>query len=857
MLGRFEELKSTSTNKLSLGKARNNNAEDSSNDKSKQRRRSLFTKYASKEKEHDGKAMRPSALARYDEQIIDFSSSSDEEQTRNESKLPLKRSNFTEAKNPKLERINKSQAKGKRRRESAPANLPRVDEGKLSIDWSDSNDEWEPPSSKVKLQQLDAELDSEDIDNFDSPKKPINLGRSFSTMTEIDDSTQSQISAPNENYDTKEDPRKVNYCDSSKKRRSRIMKGGLVEQLKKVTAREMSSLVFWQHSSNQTRYDSLDEDRGIDTLTLQILKAEKNFSLVTLICCTVDTHSETYCIMLHGDNYREMKLSIGNHLRVFPPFKKVSVSGIAVPVILCTYFMKNITGEDNDIRKAFDVPDNKSLLSCTYDENCNHMEKGKNSLSSEAFVSMGKQIDLLYSFVSCCYFKPSSFVATVVKSKIVLGNVCPNFSSTCDESIIDVFKTEAKEAKRNVNMEVYFLILDENRKLALLNCPLEKYKQFHIGKLSSLVQTTLIFQNFTLRGIKNAAFDPTILSFYGKLDENEKEHGNSVPCFIFASSAESAILVLGDQKSDEESMTRCNKTVALRNSCRESFFAHCISMLPEINKQTLIFSSKVYSMLLIRLCDLHQTEGLASDSETSLVLLEKLSSCFVPRYVSDCFLEDGQILYLKDVSKDTKSKRVIADSYTEICLVNSACLANASDSCDLVGYGTFEVEEKAMNLLKRQQKPHISMLSVSSERGTFVQVEGFVSGINEETAMFWVVCDQCGEELKDGVTQKLLFCQTCGKNVGRKIHVQLDILLKCELAIDTAICIRLLEKTIYEYLPMDITEDFSGYDIDCIIGKKFGPTICYVMSKRQNSNSVPLIELKEANVAKGFDFSIF
>ena len=853
MLGRFEELKSTSTNKLSLGKARNKNAEDGSNDKSKQRRRSLFTKYTSKEKERDGKAIRPLALARYDEQIIDFSSSSDEEQTHNESKLLPKRSNFTEAKNAKSECIN--QARGKRRRESAPANLSRVDEGKLSIDWSDSNDEWEPPSSKVKLQQPDAELDSEDIDNFDSPKKPTNLGRFLSTMTEREDSTQNQISAPNENYDTKEGPQKVSYCDSSKKRRSRVIKGGLVEQLKKVTAREMSSLVFWQHSSNQTRSDSLDENREINTLTLQILKAEKTFSLVTLICCTVDIQTETFCIILHEDNFREMKLSIGNLLKVFPPFKKVSVSGIAAPVILCTYFLKNFTGEGSDIKNAFDVPDNKSLLSNTYD--CNHMEKGNNTMSSEAFVRVGKQIDLLYSFFPCCYFKPSSFVATVVKCKIVLGNVCPNFSSTCDESIIDVFKKEATEAKRNVNMEVCFLILDENRKLALLNCPLEKYKQFHIGKLSSLVQTTLIFQNFTLRGIKNAAFDPTILSFYDKLDENEKEHGNSVPCFIFATSAKSAILVMGDQKSDEESMTHCKKTAALRNSSRESFFAHCISVLPEINQQSLIFSSKVYSMLLIRLCDLHQTEGLASDSEPSLVLLEKLSSCFVPRHVSDCFLEDGQILYLKDVLNDTKSKRVIADSYTEICLVNNSCLANASGSCDLVGYGTFEVEEKAMNLLKRQQKPNIPMLSVSSERGTFVQVEGFVSGINEETAMFWVVCDQCGEEQKDGVTQKLLSCQRCGKNVRRKIHVQLDVLLNCELASDTAICIRLLEKTIYKYLPMDITEDFSGYDIDCIIGKKFGPTICYVMSKRQNSNSVPLIELKEANVAKGFDFSIF
>ena len=177
--------------------------------------------------------------------------------------------------------------------------------------------------------------------------------------------------------------------------------------------------------------------------------------------------------------------------------------------------------------------------------------------------------------------------------------------------------------------------------------------------------------------------------------------------------------------------------------------------------------------------------------------------------------------------------QLIADAYTRIYLLDNCDGADATYSmkCDL-------------SLFEGVPEPMVSWLEKNSRAGDVVQGEGIICGVDEETALFWNVCGECGSDEVLENEAGDVWCDDCDKQSSSEMKMQLDVFLFLASLPKVCVLCKLLESTIRSLLPgPQEGGKFEGYDMKSVLNRKLGPLLCQVVdivvpSKQQNEQKI-------------------
>ena len=736
------------------------------------------------------------------------------------------------------------------------------------IKWSDSDSECDGPKETLKVSE-DVVIEKEHIELFDSPFKTKDKGlasicQQDGSQTLIEDCTPSP--QPQMNVKTEQISQNnlvegefvPKYVDSSKKRRLKDIKGGLVEQLRKVASRERSNVVFWKHSSNEEKCSVTvsSPKRDEPKLILKVIEIKNDFCLSILKCCTLGGTFKHVHIILPENLVAEDKIEKHNILQIFPPYRNIRVEGIKHNVLLCAYFVKVVANSTEQLGmideiEAFEIPTPET------------QESSVDSSATNSSMSRSQVVSYIGTeFYKCSLSLPVTFSASVIKSNLIASMSLPKFPTNSDESIIDFMKKMCQEGARKEQFELMLILKDGNSQIAILTKHIEDDQVKELCHLSEAKGESLIFQNFFLKGIKNITQSPSLHSVLKNLELTAREKFFGDMCFVFTGFDESVIqLHEAGVNSTCKSSDVYNDILPTNLYQRVSFYACCLCIIPGINSEK-PSSACGFSLFFIKNDQEENWKNFAFGSKNSsaIFFIEKLPSCYVPKFIINRFLERNRIFSLQDILVNTRTKRLLLDKLSRVCLVKSAEDEGTCNTGDIAPYSFAATKEIKMKTLdERNTLLPLNKLSLDCEENTLVSVEGIISGIIEDSAMFWTVCGNCGLEANKPVIQQVFYCHSCRQNAKSHFHVQLEITLQYDDIPDAEIIVKLLESTVFEYLPMEISDSFDGYDTECIFGRTFGKKLCYVSSLKKQYDaqkghvSIISICLKEVIVAEGIE----
>ncbi|KAM6104623.1 DNA repair-scaffolding protein isoform 3-T3 [Theristicus caerulescens] len=136
-------------------------------------------------------------------------------------------------------------------------------------------------------------------------------------------------------------------------------------------------------------------------------------------------------------------------------------------------------------------------------------------------------------------------------------------------------------------------------------------------------------------------------------------------------------------------------------------------------------------------------------------------------------------------------------------------------------------------------------LDSTTQANSVCAVRGIVVGVNESTAFSWPTCDRCGNGKLELCPQDsgLLYCNQCSEAViSPVLKMQLEVFLSCPSRSQSAVKVKLLQRTISSLLMSSASEDGS-YEVQSVLGKEVGLLNCYVHSITSHPNCVALEEI--------------
>eukprot|EP00794_Sanderia_malayensis_P019895 gene19895-21838_t len=876
---RFDEFKAVKVDaevKKQLGKRKS--LDVVSHKAQKKRRRSLCFSYAAsyiadtKDQGHRGGGKEASSEGLNNDEIKDFSSSEDEEKPYIGGQLIKKEfediTSYDGGESCQPKKYGSTSLYKKQTSTGVVAESSKSTGNIDLIDWSESEDE-SINSETLKLQSSFQNLRRNDlaednINDFDSPVKEKSQSSTQISITESSPSpkpTEKAVEIKVEIGNTVNDYL-TKPLDSSKKKRKDV-KGGLVSRLRKVISRENSEFVFWKHSNDckSSRNEELPfENRK--SLMLKVLNKDLVFSHLILHCQVLEDSLQTVYLLI--PQLKSVKCDVGQQdtlLKVYKPWRKVDLLSVKAPVLVCVYYFEIVTDLSEIYRNDgnFDFEDANSIV--------NRDEKIP-SLSEADFVDhLSKKTPeatttLLRDFQCFPFWKESAFSA-VIEGFFTTRHNTP-FGST------ELLQSRCSIA----HIEVTILIKDLEDKFATVTLPLIAVKEALQGQLflSELHKCIVTFQNVLLTSIKFAHSDPALFALIDqKIRKRKLLLGDTVQqqelnrCFVFSYGRNSSISFsplhtqekcnLRQEEAVTEAESSCQpETVKqLTESIRISLFAYSICTVQEKGRhlsECLIFIAASKSVPPV--CSTKDSK--LNTTSASIYSVQSLPSFYIPHFIQDN-MKDDRLIYFEDLLIENSCKRqLVADKYSKIFF---------ADSKDNIGTeaGVYFDCYKFIPSTTLHGVDHVtsrifSGLSTNTPEGCLALVEGNIIGLDTDNALFWKICSVCQREPQGSQTKAFkFFCQNCSDYVESKVCVQLEVFLSNARLDDCFIHVKLLEETIFGYLPAKITEDFEGFDVNCILGQKFGPVPCLVKTITENhKQNKPEVEifLEEVDLAKRF-----
>ena len=662
-----------------------------------------------------------------------------------------------------------------------------------------------------------------------------------------------------EGVDVKQEP-----VDSAKKRK-RYLKDGLAEQLQKLISRERYNNAFWRHSKQQSLdekvFGSVDDAKSL--LHLRIIKEQSEFGLNMFTCETLDCQRKTLFIILPNHVQNQLKLLNKKFLKVHPPWKKIQLSCFVEPVLLCAYNIEAfLNGPSIDIQSEQAVHSSNVgealhsnvcpvdlssvqthlTLDMVYEPENLTLKVPSNGLISSSIIN---------SVADSGYTKPISFCARIEKVYFKIGCVY-TYDSNCFRSIsaaLKKIKVNMCGKEKETQASLVLLVQDKDATFAEIVIP--EVRQLNAEIVSEIKSERQIMDFIRLR-LTNVKKEVKCSPLFCLIDSVQKNHVNqSIDSIISETSDQTwsqlfcyqfkvescSVLARGNHSnafseveaiSDPVIMFPCSTAASLPS---DNLPYHYISLYA---KCFAYYKADRYRKLFI----FSPLPPQDDNTESFINLIHVLPECHFPRFIEDHLHLPNSILFIKDliITRENPT-RLLANAYTVITVVTAksqaSVFANSSDLLQLLSITV--VDENKLPPPQSCKIPAVRPLSTDTRIDELVSVTGRIVGVNEETAVFWTVCNQCETESIIEQENGGTYCTKCDCATEEKMQVHLELFLHVPDFPGQVISIQLLQSTVFNILPEPDSNDFQGYDIKCILEKKFGPTLCYLKDVKKSS----------------------
>lgn len=681
----------------------------------------------------------------------------------------------------------------------------------LNVSIKEYDSESEATGEEKDVVDMDKQTSQETIDALSPSPAPQNVqSLVMSTKTEVFNKEEYQ-----EDYDN------AKMQDETGKKKKKPIKGGLVERLHMMLAKEKSDLTFWKHESKRNSAESL---------SLPVISKDTCFS-VTSVFCQSSSGMKVY-LMLPLTTMKDISINTNSKLRIYPPWKKMFCRDLKTIVLLCTYHLE-ILSKDSVMSYSKAEEDlvafwQKNLKFHTASQNTSIDEQVLTALSATDLnqASPSKYTTICESVNKDGYSGRSCIRGRI--QRVLIKKTARNESETIPQKP-KFFRKNFKQDKSYV-----FLVQDKEHALAELEVPECIAKENLLWKQAMMGEGKLCsFLNIKLVNRKSYNRNPVVLSMM-KTFFPDSQSSTQQSC-----EASQDILDIYTQQfiaptysytfnADLQSSLNFNATPEFTIEYLapkiltegDSSPNGRVSMEVKIVAVT---SCNVELENVLDILDVHCRLHCFCTFSDKIVTVRKLSTCFISNCAKDLLVndtdEDSNCVFLKDLR--IRNGELIADSYTQIILrVNQLTEMKINKMDDLF-----------MKCSNHMQKfaPCISILNLSSKVGDLVSLEGSIRGVDEETTLFWNACSVCGGDEVGHDEKKNVWCETCRAVVSSKLRMQLDVFIYIKSLPKFCILCKLLEKTIASLLPRPPDVNFEGYDVSSILNKSLSPTLCVVV----------------------------
>lgn len=611
-------------------------------------------------------------------------------------------------------------------------------------------------------------------------------------------------------------------ADSAKKMK-RCVKGGIVERLNKLLLREKSDQAFWRHS--------LKSNPKVETtISLQVLSLSSLYSLTSMHCKMTAGNINMY-ILLPCHMVNKMKIQSNHKLNIYPPWKRMFNKELRCVVLICAYHVEVVNESNKKLTKAEQdllQYHEKQISVCT---ESNLLLLSDNNTGTTLFETTSCN-EPVNSTDNC------SSIVQAIENNTYSGKI--TFTAILQRVICKLCKKENIQSclQKQLNPEetevVYsFLVQDSVGMLS------EIYLKNSSKSWKELIYTgegnIIVFRNLRLikrlSHNKNACYKSMVHQFIPSKEKliavsSQLEDSGEVEENVFNVSHCSYIF-----NADFQSTFKTAESANLKKFTYEY-------SVPTIDTEGSLIDSYNEKRLslhiqLIAITDLEQDSDLRSSTkadtifyvlningkELNYIKVRKLWKCYIPDKVFAIISNEQSVstilLYFKDIR--IYEWELVLDEYSTISLLSHAKIPQRDT-----------LTSKELDEIQAVKHAKIPSLNINTREGDLVSVQGIICGINEETALFWNVCNICSSDNVVKDDEQRLWCNVCMKATTIELKMQLDIFVYVDNLSQCSIMCSLLESTIRQYLPSPNHSDFEGFDLSCILQKNFGTALCEV-----------------------------
>ncbi|XP_072460649.1 DNA repair-scaffolding protein isoform X1 [Notamacropus eugenii] len=668
--------------------------------------------------------------------------------------------------------------------------------------------------------------------------------------------------------------------DSAKKKKKKLLRGGLAERLNRLQNRERSAITFWRHQSASSNRTLPDKKSG--ALIVKIIEMHEECTMHIAICellemSPADSSSKDAVldpgtklkVLFTKETAVHLKGGPQDIIHIYPPWHKLLLHDKSVPIIMNTYFcQKVVTKEDSEkpdkMHHLGILPTRRKIISLA------QMFRLKSQINDIAQESEGHQV--------MCTNVTTTRTGGTHDFQEIKQYIPGQFSIS--DSLLDVVESQGTARWKGVQVRVvvqrvYYLPIRDVSKYQQGNNSAQSAAPFRNADLQSvrcclLVQDAYgIFSEVHLESLcspedisqHNRQWEGKSCSLGGMKILQRTTRGRAMGLFSLIDSLWPPLMPLKipGQSQDCEEMKVHQKPPSfcyILTACPEpgEVGVKVENTLSTIYRPPSIYSLKdVLKMLQAggvggHRCSfqaqvIYQRLQLKSNlpvdqREIWLIVTDatlQLENAGLPKTVSVCVTSSCVInLEVMEALTDATShhiffKDVLQENGRLICVERTVLMLQmpflyVAASADTSGLTSPVILDE---------------LDSTTQVNSICSVQGIVVGVNENTAFSWPVCNRCGngkleQDPENGGSFRCGRCTLIVTSPLLKMH--LEVVLACPSRPQANVKVKLLQRSISSLLMFSSSED-GTYEVKSLLGKKVGPLNCFVQTITNHKTS--------------------
>ncbi|XP_068197563.1 DNA repair-scaffolding protein isoform X2 [Antennarius striatus] len=647
--------------------------------------------------------------------------------------------------------------------------------------------------------------------------------------------------------------------DSAKKKR-KFQRGGLAERLNRLQCRQRSAVSFWRHQSGSEA--SAVDRPGV--LVLEVLKVQEEGSMQLAHCerhrppgeghqhhNPISEEREHVLVLFTRKTTTQLIPTPGDVIHIYPPWQSLSIEGFSFDIILNTHFSQKMYSAT----KPADMSTARGLhpaercrpysLCTTFGmlNVCRATEGNdtKETAAVPAFCSSGgfggltrRCVSLLEAVEALGQAGSVGQDVEVVVQRVYSIAVPDNSPMSIRKPRGPSFTPSAEKGSTRLCLLVQdFYGMFSEVQLHLLPCSdaLHQYCVLWQGK-SCVLRGVKVVQRVT-RERRSRLF--SLIDSLWPPVMPVRDHGNTTTMSSDsrpAGPAPSFCYLLSGQESSVAAVERAE--LLLYSPPSKKTLRDILQSNPKTCRCS--FTATVLYKRIMQCKDIGQGEVWLVLTDASLQREQPEMPC--KRTVALCV--NTSCVLTSSVLEALRSSAVCRISFRDAVKEHDLLLGVEQTVIDVCSEGPDgDIEHSSGPVSDSLSGPltqlvRLDPLSPEVTPNSVCCVTGVIVGVDENSAYSWPACNHCGGdslEISAGIPQNF-HCVSCKLAVEKPdMRIQMEVFLSSSLS-NCTLKVKLHQQTIKSILSTAALEgsEFSGYDVENVLGKEVGPLTVYVQA---------------------------